>query len=113
MTLSSVRFTKRCPPNWPLSAGLPEKDRRCQFHVTGPARRDIAAIMKWSLKEFGMNASLRYSALLRQALLDIEADSERPGSKERPELMVAGARTYHISLSRTRVIPPPMPRMRG
>jgi toxin ParE1/3/4 len=82
---------------------LPEKERGFQFHVTGPARRDIAAILKWSLKEFGMNASLRYSALLRQALLDIEADSERPGSKERPELMVAGARTYHISLSRTRV----------
>jgi toxin ParE1/3/4 len=36
-------------------------------------------------------------------LLDVEADHERPGSKERPEIMVAGARTYHISLSRPRL----------
>lgn len=50
-----------------------------------------------------MEASLRYSTLIRQALLDIEADHERPGSKERPEIMAAGARTYHISLSRARM----------
>jgi toxin ParE1/3/4 len=81
---------------------LPKK-RRLQFHVTGPARRDIAVILKRSLQEFGMDASLRYRALIRQALLDIETDHERPGSKERPEIMIEGARTYHISLSRTRV----------
>ena len=81
---------------------MPEK-RRPQFHVTGPARRDIAAILKRSLQEFGIDASLRYRALIRQALLDIEADHERPGSKERSEIMVEGARTYHISLSRNRV----------
>jgi toxin ParE1/3/4 len=80
---------------------LPRKSR-LQFYVTGPARRDIAAILKWSLREFGMDASLRYRALIRQALLDIEADHERPGSKERPEIMILGARTYHISLSRAR-----------
>ena len=78
------------------------KKRRLPFHVTGSARRDIAAILKRSLQEFGISASLRYRALIRQALLDIEADPERPGSKERPELMAEGARTYHISLSRTR-----------
>jgi len=36
-------------------------------------------------------------------LLDIEADPERPGSKQPPEIMIRGARTYHISLSRIRV----------
>ena len=36
-------------------------------------------------------------------MLDIEANHERPGSKERPEIMVEGARTYHISLSQTKV----------
>lgn len=41
--------------------------------------------------------------LIRQALLDVEADPERPGSKERPEIMIKGARTYHLSLSRSRV----------
>ena len=79
------------------------KKRRLKFHVTGPARRDIAAILKRSLQEFGMEASLRYRALIRQALLDIEADHEWPGSTERPEIMVKGARTFHISLSRSRV----------
>jgi toxin ParE1/3/4 len=79
------------------------KERGLQFHVTGPARRDIAAIVKRSLQEFGEAASLRYRTLIRQALLDIEADPERPGSKKRLEIMIEGARTYHISLSRTRV----------
>jgi toxin ParE1/3/4 len=79
------------------------KDHGPRFHVTGPARRDIAAIVKRSLQEFGEAASLRYRTLIRQALLDIQADPERPGSKERPEIMIDGARTYHISLSRARV----------
>jgi toxin ParE1/3/4 len=76
------------------------KKRHLQFHVTGAARRDIAAIVRRSVQEFGEAASLRYSALIRQALFDIEADPERVGSRERPEIMIEGARTYHISLSR-------------
>jgi toxin ParE1/3/4 len=59
--------------------------------------------VKWSFQEFGEAASLRYGALIGQALLDIEADPERPGSMERPAIPIQGARTYHISLSRTRV----------
>lgn len=47
-----------------------------------------------------MSAALRYKALIRQALLDIEADPERQGTRERPEIMVEGARTYHITLER-------------
>jgi plasmid stabilization system protein ParE len=74
------------------------------LHLTGPARRDIASIVKRSLQEFGEAASLRYRALIRQALLDIEAAPERPGSKKRPEIMIEGARTYHLSLSRAGVI---------
>ena len=49
-----------------------------------------------------MAASVRYRALIQQALLDIEADHERPGSRERSEIMAAGVRTYHLSLSRSR-----------
>jgi toxin ParE1/3/4 len=73
------------------------------LHVSGPARRDIAAIVKWSLREFGQAAARRYEALIQQALIDIGTEPERPGSSERPDLMVEGARTYHISLSRSRV----------
>ena len=79
------------------------KKRSLRFHVTGPARRDIASIVKRSLQEFGEAASLRYSALIRQALFDIGADPEWPGSKERPEIMIQGARTYHLEFSRSRV----------
>jgi toxin ParE1/3/4 len=56
-----------------------------------------------SFQEFGETASLRYEALIRQAIRDIGIDPERPGSKEWPEIMVKGARTYHLSLSRGRV----------
>jgi plasmid stabilization system protein ParE len=69
------------------------KPRRFELHVSSPARRDITAILKLSLQKFGQAASLRYERLILQALVDIEADPERPGSKERPELMIEGART--------------------
>lgn len=82
------------------------KRPRLQIHVSGPARRDIAAIVKRSLQEFGEAASLRYEALIQQALCDIGTDPERPGSKERPEIMVTGARTWPLELSRTRVSGP-------
>ena len=62
----------------------------------------MAAILKRSLRDFGLNASIRYRSLIRQALLDIEADHGLPGSTERSEIMVPGARTYHIALSRAR-----------
>jgi toxin ParE1/3/4 len=77
-----------------------------QVHLSGQTRRDIAAILKRSLQEFGEAASLRYQALIQQALCDIGADPERPGSKERPELMIKGARTWHLALSRTGVSGP-------
>jgi len=95
-----MRFTAKFHPNSPPSISVTEpspepgrpKKNGIRFHVAGPARRDIAAILKRSLREFGMEASLRYRALIRQALLDIEADHERPGSIARPELMVEKGR---------------------
>jgi toxin ParE1/3/4 len=76
---------------------------RFQVRVTGPARRDIAAAIKRSFQVFGEAAALRYEALIVQAVRDLETDPDRPGSKERPEIMIEGARTYHLSFSRTRV----------
>ena len=60
--------------------------------------------MKRSIRDFGKAAAIRYRALIRQALNDVKADPERPGSKERPEIMIQGARTYHLQFSRSRVI---------
>jgi hypothetical protein len=53
---------------------------------------------------------MRYRTLIRQALLDIEADPERPGSDKRPELMIEDVRTYHLSFSRGRAGCPGDPR---
>lgn len=73
------------------------------MRLTGPAKRDLSGLMEWTVQEFGERAALRYDALIKQALKDIGADPERPGSKERPEIMVRGARTYHLEFSRNRV----------
>jgi toxin ParE1/3/4 len=70
--------------------------------VSGPARRDIAAMLKRSWQEFGEDAARRYEALLLQALRDVAEDPERPGSIERPEIMASGVRTYHLWHSRSR-----------
>ena len=74
--------------------------------LPGPPKRDLSGVMEWTVKEFGARAARRYDALIKQALKDIAADPERPGSKERPEIMIEGARTYHLSLSRSRVSGP-------
>ena len=56
----------------------------------------------WSQERFGEHATGRYGDLLKQALRDIAADPERPGSKDRPDL-ARGVRTYHLFFSRDRV----------
>jgi toxin ParE1/3/4 len=66
------------------------------------ALQDVRDALHWSEQKFGEAAAARYRALIKQAVRDVGANPERPGSSQRPELMSEGARTYHISLSRTR-----------
>lgn len=66
------------------------------------ARQDIRDVLRWSGQNFGETAAARYRALIKQAVSDVGTDPERPGSKKRPEIMIHGARTYHLSLSRTK-----------
>jgi len=73
------------------------------LRLTPPARRDIAAILKRSRKEFGLAARERYEALMVRALEDISHDPERPGTKKRSDIAFYGCRTYHLSFSRTHV----------
>ena len=83
---------------------MPERrSRRLEVRLTRTAQRDVKAILNWSRKEFGEAAAARYKALIKQALRDIGADPERPGSTERPEILIEGARTYHLWYSRSRV----------
>jgi len=89
------------PRSWP-SECVPKKPVRRSATLTPDARQDIRGISRWSELKFGKEAAVRYRALLLQALRDLEADPARPGSKERPELMIPEARTYHLSFSRNR-----------
>ena len=82
---------------------MPKPPKKYTVRLTGPAKRDLSGLMEWTAQEFGERAALRYDTLIKQALKDIGADPERPGSKQRPEIMVRGARTYHLDLSRNRV----------
>ena len=60
-------------------------------------RRDLRDALTWSETKFGHDAKMRYEALIVQALRDIESEPDRHGSVERPEIMIEGARTYHIA----------------
>ena len=40
------------------------KRPKYEIHVTRAARRDMIAIMHWSLMEFGVDAAFRYDALM-------------------------------------------------
>jgi toxin ParE1/3/4 len=79
------------------------KKRASRSSLAPAARQDIRDALRWSEQRFGESAAARYRALIKQAVRDIGADPERPDSKERPELMIKGARTYHLEFSRGRV----------
>lgn len=76
---------------------------RFEVRITAAAQRDIKAILSRSRREFGERAAERYRALIKQALLDLANDPQRPGSSARPEILIDGARTYHLAFSRRRV----------
>jgi toxin ParE1/3/4 len=71
--------------------------------VADPAALDITEILNRSGLEFGESAKGRYEALIAQGIIDIGQDPRRPGAKSRPELLIPGAYTYHLSFSRSRV----------
>jgi len=50
-----------------------------RIRISGPARRDIARILRRSRGEFGLEAADRYRTLLDRALNDLAEDSSRPG----------------------------------
>lgn len=80
---------------------MSESGGRVRIVVTPLARSDIREALIWSQERFGESATARYRALLKQALRDITADPDRPGSMERPDL-ARGIRTYHLFVSRDR-----------
>lgn len=81
---------------------MPESGRPLRIVLAPSAQRDILEALIWSHDRFGVRAATRYRELLKQALRDIAADPERPGSREMRNL-ARGVRTYHLSFSRDRV----------
>jgi toxin ParE1/3/4 len=79
---------------------MPEAARN-PFRLSRLAKQDIAAVANWTIRVFGWDASLRYKALIFQAMNDVAADPNRIGSRDLPG--TKGLRTYHLELSRTKV----------
>lgn len=77
---------------------------RFELRISPAARTDIRAIMRWSHRQFGEQAALRYDALITRALGDIRADPYRHGAQQRSEL-AAGIVIYHLRHSRGRADP--------
>ena len=69
--------------------------------LAGAARREIGSILRRSRREFGEEASLRYEALIRQAIVDIRENPRRPEARPRPDI-APGQFTYHLICSRDR-----------
>jgi toxin ParE1/3/4 len=70
--------------------------------ISPAAMEDIEAVLGWTHAEWGKAASLRYEALLIQAILDVAKNPELPGSSIRLEIS-SSARTYHLFHSRNHV----------
>ncbi len=85
---------------------MAKKRVSARLRLAPAARHDVRDVLRWSEQKFGKAAAGRYRALIKQAVRDIGTDPERPGSKERPEIMIEGARTYYLEFSRSRVSGP-------
>ncbi len=80
---------------------MPKPRAHLRIVLAPAAQTDVREALIWSQERFGERAAVRYRDVLKQALRDIAADPERPGSQERREL-APGVRTYHLFFSRDR-----------
>jgi toxin ParE1/3/4 len=72
-----------------------------RFRLSRSADEDILQILAWSQDRFGLEARLRYEALIVAALLHAADHQEGVGFRERPELG-DGVLTWHLAHSVTR-----------
>ena len=80
-----------------------------RYVIAPAAAADIESILAWSHQHSGVDARLRYEALIVQSILDVADRPDRIGTHKRPEIADA-VRTYHLDHSRRRV-PPGMGRV--
>jgi toxin ParE1/3/4 len=72
-----------------------------RYRLSDAAQADVIDILAWTQERFGEGARLRYESLIVAEFRDVAAQPDRPGSIARPELG-AGARSWHLRLSRER-----------
>ena len=73
-----------------------------EVRVASPAFADIGNIWDWTVEHFGHAAALRYESLIDQAIADLAENPDRPGAKERPDLL-PGLWLYHLAFSRAHI----------
>jgi toxin ParE1/3/4 len=70
-----------------------------RYRLSGPARADIAAILRLSEVGFGLSARIRYRALLAAAMRRVAADPHGLSTVDRGELG-AGIRSFALRHAR-------------
>ena len=70
-----------------------------RYRLSPFARADIAGILTASVRQWGVEARRRYSALLVAAMRKIAADPDGPGTRDRADLR-AGTRSFPIRYAR-------------
>jgi toxin ParE1/3/4 len=70
-----------------------------RYRLSGPAKRDIAAILRVSEQHHGRDARIRYRACLVAAMRRVAADPQGHSTVERTELL-PGLSSFHIRHSR-------------
>lgn len=70
-----------------------------RYRLSAPARSDIASVLRASEDMHGVEARIRYRALLTAALRRIAADPEGRSTVARGEL-IENMRSYHVRHSR-------------
>jgi toxin ParE1/3/4 len=75
-----------------------------RFSISPAAMRDIRDLLERSLRDFGIDAAVRYNKLIHQGIADLVENPVRPGCHQLP-LGDRIATTYHLRHSRRNVTP--------
>jgi toxin ParE1/3/4 len=70
-----------------------------RYRLSGPAKADIASVLRTSETMHGLQARIRYRAQLTAAMRRIAADPQGRSTVDRSELF-AGLRSFHIRYAR-------------
>jgi toxin ParE1/3/4 len=70
-----------------------------RFHISRPARADLARILATSAENWGMEGRRRYAEVLSAAMRKVAAEPEGPTTRDRSELS-RGIRSFYLRNAR-------------